>query len=95
MSDLRHQKVCGHCGLTFAKDSRNTWAYWAKAKFCNMADAMVRGRIRAGKKAKLTAAQVRAIRNAPSTYKEIANAYGVTRSTVSLIIARKTWRHLP
>ncbi len=29
------EKVCRHCGRTFSKDPRNTWAYWARAKYCS------------------------------------------------------------
>jgi len=28
-------KTCANCGNDFEKDPRNTWAYWAKAKYCN------------------------------------------------------------
>lgn len=29
------QKSCSECGRIFEKDPRNTWAYWARAKFCS------------------------------------------------------------
>lgn len=32
-------KLCAHCGSAFAKDPRNTHAYWAKAKYCGHACA--------------------------------------------------------
>lgn len=28
-------KTCAHCGSSFPKDPRNTWAYWSKAKYCS------------------------------------------------------------
>src|SRR5262249_10580637 len=44
--------------------------------------------------AKLTAAQVRAIRFDPRPQTEIAAAYGVSQSTISLIQLLKTWTHI-
>lgn len=35
--DPDHTKNCAHCGNQFARDKRNTWTYWAKAKFCSRA----------------------------------------------------------
>lgn len=32
-------KECAHCGTAFAKDPRNSSAYWARAKFCGQACA--------------------------------------------------------
>lgn len=28
-------KPCAHCGETFYRDVRNTWAYWERAKYCS------------------------------------------------------------
>lgn len=28
-------KACAHCGELFARDKRNTWAHWERAKFCS------------------------------------------------------------
>lgn len=28
------EKQCAHCGVSFAKDPRNTHTYWARAKYC-------------------------------------------------------------
>lgn len=28
-------KTCAHCGARYFRDKRNTWAHWAKAKFCS------------------------------------------------------------
>lgn len=33
--DENCSKHCQHCGEVFYRDKRNTWAYWAKAKFCS------------------------------------------------------------
>lgn len=33
--DENCSKHCAHCGKIFYRDKRNTWAYWAKAKFCS------------------------------------------------------------
>jgi hypothetical protein len=33
------EKSCAHCARVFAKDTRNTWAYWAKAKYCSQSCA--------------------------------------------------------
>lgn len=33
------EKSCQHCGAVFAKDPRNTWKYWARAKYCSQACA--------------------------------------------------------
>lgn len=33
--DFECGKECGHCGTMFYRDKRNTWAYWASAKFCS------------------------------------------------------------
>lgn len=34
---LSATKACQHCRQPFAKDPRNTWAYWEKAKYCGYA----------------------------------------------------------
>lgn len=186
-------KKCAHCGRTFGRDNRCTWAYWARAKYCssqcaglahtataaanrqdlgesfnrwfvqtdgcwewngardkdgygifsyarksyraakialqldgrpvpagmyachhcdnpacvrpshlypgtpkqNMADCVARGRVNAGKKAKLTVDDVIAIRSAAGTHEEIASRFGVSRPTISMVIARKTWGRIP
>lgn len=33
--DMNCSKLCEHCGQIFYRDKRNTWSYWAKAKFCS------------------------------------------------------------
>lgn len=182
-------KDCANCGVTFRKDPRNTWGYWAKARFCsqacageansrrlsskrppiervfarnvvqsgecwewtgsrdkdgygvftyarkqyrapktaleldgrpvprgmhachtcdnpacvrpahlyvgtpaqNSADAKQRGRVRVGRKAKVTPDQVRAIRAAVGTHNEIAARFGLSPANISLIRNRRTW----
>lgn len=58
----------------------------------NMADAKARGRISHGKKAKLTPNDVRDIRLSAETDGTIAMRFGVSRSAVSMVRSRKTWR---
>lgn len=66
----------------------------------NMADRARRGRTAVGENnglAKLTAEKVFAIREHAAggvTYKELARRYGVHRTNISLIVRRKTWRHI-
>lgn len=30
-----YAKQCAYCGVEFAKDPRNTWGYWERAKYCS------------------------------------------------------------
>lgn len=32
--DTTQSKSCAHCGMTFYRDKRNTWAHWNRAKYC-------------------------------------------------------------
>ena len=69
----------------------------------NMRDKKKKGRNRMpeptpGEKnfhAKLTEKQVLSIRRDPRKQSEIASDYGVTQSTVSEILSRSTWTHVP
>lgn len=64
----------------------------------NIADMVAKGRHAHGEacgKAKLTAAQVAAIRADSRIHKEVADEYGVCKSTVSHIRTGRTWKHLP
>ena len=45
-------KECGYCGKTFAKDPRNTWKYWERAKYCGQKCAAEAWSLRAKKKRK-------------------------------------------
>lgn len=45
-------------------------------------------------KAKLTEEDVRRIRQSNKTQKETARYFGITRSNVSYIQSRKTWKHV-
>lgn len=63
----------------------------------NIRDAESRGRIPRGEscyQAKLTEKDVRAIRLAQGTHDEIAESFGVSRTNVTLIRLRKTWKHI-
>jgi len=58
----------------------------------NVADMISRGRSRIS--AKLTAADVIAIRSATGSHRQIAGRFGVSPSNVTQIRQRKTWRHV-
>lgn len=34
-ADKTNSKLCAHCGATFYRDKRNTYAHWGRAKFCS------------------------------------------------------------
>jgi hypothetical protein len=57
----------------------------------NSADAKRRGRLNPGRKAKLAPHQVRLIRAAKGSHRQIALQYNVSRPTVSLIKSGKLW----
>jgi hypothetical protein len=61
----------------------------------NVADMFSRGRYNRAKSAKLTEADIIVIRAASGTHEEIAVRFGVSRSNISQIRERKTWRHIP
>lgn len=64
----------------------------------NMHDAVQKGRKRAWGLQKLNAQQVREIRAqavSGRSQKDIARDFGIARNTVSQIVHRKSWRHLP
>jgi hypothetical protein len=61
----------------------------------NMEDASSRGRLATGEDshwAKLTWGDVRKIRTMQGTQKEIAQKFNVSRATIHLILADKTWK---
>lgn len=63
----------------------------------NMADMVARGRASHGERhwfAKLTDADIRAIRADPRSNRKIAADYGIDPSLISGIKNRKTWRHV-
>jgi len=65
----------------------------------NMADKVAKGRQsrqlgESHPRAKLTDADVRAIRSAAGTVSEIAKKFGISRSNVSTIRLRQTWVHV-
>jgi NUMOD4 motif/HNH endonuclease len=63
----------------------------------NMEDKEVHGTQTQGEdhpRAKLTDKQVREIRAASATHRELAQRYGVSQVAIHLIRARKTWKHV-
>lgn len=63
----------------------------------NVADKHLDGTYQIGERASnviLTEAQVLAIRDDDRTHRQIADEYGVSRSTVSMIKRRESWSHL-
>jgi hypothetical protein len=63
----------------------------------NMADKVADGHSRKGENGtatKLTEEDVRAIRSAKGTQREIARRFGVEQTNISAILRRKTWTHL-
>lgn len=74
---------------------------WDSPK-ANAADAKRHGRTRHGEShgaAKLTAAQVRAIRDeyaaGSTSIVRLATGYGVTEGTIAHIVHRRKWKHIP
>jgi hypothetical protein len=64
----------------------------------NMADCKRKGRNARGEShnfAKLTEAQVLAIRADPRNHNQTSKVYGISRETVRNIRQRRTWQHLP
>lgn len=61
----------------------------------NCADVKLRGRQNPGKRARLSPAEVIAIRHSKESDVRTAALFGVSRPTISLIREGKTWRHLP
>jgi len=64
----------------------------------NIEDCVSKGRNARGQKhnfAKLTEADVLAIRADPRNHNQTAKAYGISRETVRNIRQRRTWQHLP
>lgn len=91
--------VCHHCDNPKCVNPAHLFAGTAKE---NVADRVAKNRSadQSGEKnnhARLAANDVREIRRLTGmgrTYKEVATAFGVARTTVSLIASRKTWAHV-
>jgi len=93
--------------ITAKKDRARFWAKVEKGPGCWGWTAAVNtsgyGRGADNNKTVLTDADVLAIRAAyvpgstrgPGTMLQIAKRFGINRTTVSAIVTRKTWRHLP
>lgn len=81
----------GSHGCTNPKHLR--WATAAE----NNADKVKHGTLRSGEaspNARLTAAQVKEIRDTTGNHADIALRFGVSRSNVSMILRGATWKHL-
>ena len=90
--------VCHSCDNPRCVNPAHLWLGTAKD---NMQDASKKGRIRSGGLrgeahgcAKLNEISVREIRASNLPRKALANHYGVTPEAISLIVKRKTWRHV-
>ena len=88
--------VCHTCDVRLCCNPAHLWI---GTNADNMADRNAKGRQAhlqgaANSQAKLTEAEVLAIRAAPGTQKTIAAQFGITRSNVGLIKRRKRWAHL-
>jgi hypothetical protein len=89
MHDAAHR--CGVSGCVNPRHLR-----WATRKE-NQADRIIHGTDARGEKfyaAKLNNEKVLAIRAESGTHQAIADRYGVTRESVTRILARKTWKHI-
>lgn len=70
---------------------------WEGDNLDNQRDKIKKGRQAKGEGhgvAKLTAAQIRLIRDDPRLQREIAQDYGVTQPTIGYIKRRETWSHV-
>lgn len=90
------QNVCHRCDMPACI---NVDHMWLGTQAENVADMLVKGRRHSSKgtangAAKLTAEQVRMIREDGRMQKEIAGSYRITQATVSAIKRRHTWAHL-
>ena len=86
--------VCHHCDMPLCVNPRHLFLGTQKD---NMQDAARKGRMGQGEthhNAKLTEAQVLAIRKDPRIQTEIAKEYGVANTAISKIKSRKRWGHL-
>lgn len=88
------QYACHHCDNPLCVRPNHLYAGTPKE---NSKDAIKRDRICRGERRskKLTDADVLSIRTSKETHVALAAKYGVSRPTISMICARKTWRHLP
>lgn len=86
--------VCHRCDHKWCVNPRHLWLGPAAA---NMADKVAKGRQARGATqghAKLTEADVRAIRKTKGTITAIAAQYGICKSTVARIRNGTSWKHL-
>lgn len=86
--------VCHHCDVPSCVNPEHLFV---GTYVDNMQDASRKGRIPHGEhvnKARLTVADVIAIRNSPLTGDKLAEIYGADSSNISCIRRRKTWKHV-
>lgn len=83
--------ACHHCDNPLCVNPSHLYPGTPKQ---NMQDAKRRGRLNAGRRAKVNEDDVRAIRAATGTHEVIAASFGISRAAVSLIRSRKTWGHV-
>lgn len=86
--------ACHHCDNPLCVNPAHLYSGTPRQ---NVADARDRGRSSCGEKhyeAKLTEADVRAIRSSEMNNVQTAAIYGVTHSNISQIRRRNTWKHV-
>lgn len=89
------QEVCHHCDNTLCVNPGHLFLGTHQE---NHWDSVRKGRKRVFGIQKLNAAQVYEIRarvSAGELQRDVARSYGLARNTVSQIVNRKTWAHLP
>ncbi len=90
-------KVCHSCDNEWCVNPDHLWL---GAQIDNVRDSVQKGRARratginvAG--SKLNEADIELIRADNRSIADIANAFGCTRQNIQMILARKTWKHVP
>lgn len=98
--DPERPYACHHCDVPLCVNPSHL--YWGTAAD-NVGDMISRGRFKDNKgtsngRCKLDEEQVKEIRalheTGPCSHEDIAIRFGVTQSTVSKIVNRKSWRHV-
>jgi hypothetical protein len=88
------QEVCHRCDI---RSCVNPDHLFAATHLQNIADAVAKGRMARGERigsARLTTADVIAIRASSETAREAGARYGVGRYTIHCIRERRTWKHV-
>lgn len=91
--------ACHHCDMTYCVNPDHL--YWG-SDWSNAQDKVLRGRAVTGDHrgernwaAKLTAEQVREIRQSTETRRDLAKRLGVSAGIVGAVLSGDTWRHVP